>query len=35
MVTFYFFGRTIEAYFGSKRLLAVYLAGALVGGLMQ
>ncbi|CAD8213154.1 unnamed protein product [Paramecium octaurelia] len=35
MVTFYFFGRTIEAYFGSKRLLAIYLAGALVGGLMQ
>lgn len=34
MVTLYFFGRTIEAHFGPKRLLYLYLLGALVGGIM-
>lgn len=32
MVTLFFFGRSIEAYFGPKRLLFSYLLGALFGG---
>jgi len=30
MVTLFFFGRTIEAAFGSKRLLMVYFIGDLI-----
>lgn len=35
MLTFYFFGRTVEAHFGPKRLLSLYLAGALAGAFMH
>ena len=32
MVTLLFFGRSIEAYFGPKRLLFSFIIGALMGG---
>lgn len=34
MIPLFFFGRSIEMYFGSKLLLYLYLGGALTGGLM-
>ena len=33
MVGLFFFGRTIERYFGSKMVFNLYFAGALLGGL--
>ena len=35
MLPLYFFGRSLEMYFGSKLLLKLYLFGALAGGIMS
>jgi membrane associated rhomboid family serine protease len=35
MIPLFFFGRAIENIFGSKRLLLLYLGGAIFGGIFQ